>query len=275
LVEEYIDNLQVLKKNMDRLQEIIENFKEEGFAKETDVLEVKAKRYEVLSFLNQARLNRDLAYKFLSFLVGEEVESIIHPAGNPQVIDKPTEELVKNAIDFKKVSLAKDITRMNIRLKKSGYYPTAGAFGEYGSADNVPFNDFFDKDFYTYGGQLKWNLFSGGKTRAEVQKARIRHLQVSEQYSLAKKGLALKIDQLKTAIKSKGYDIEAQSAQYDLAQKIYEMYEAKYKEGLAKVSDVLIKHSEEIQVLLKLLKTKTERNQKIFELESLIDKEHK
>ncbi len=275
LVEEYIENLVVLKQNMDRLQEIIESFKEEGFAKETDVLEVKAKRYEVLSYLNQARLNRDLAYKFLSFLVGEEVESITHPAETPQMIDEPTGELVKKAIDFKKVSLAKDITKMNVKLQKSGYYPVAGAFGEYGSADNVPLNDFFDKDYYTYGGQIKWNLFSGGKTRAEVQKAKIKQLQVSEQYSLAQRGLALKIDQLKTAIKSKEYDIEAQSAQYELAKKVYEMYEAKYKEGLAKVSDVLIKHSEEIQVLLNLLKTKTERNQKIFELESLIDKEHK
>ena len=50
------------------------------------------------------------------------------------------------------------------------------------------------------------------------------------------------------------------------------MYEEKYKEGLEKISDVLIKHSQEIEVLLRLLKTKTERNEKVFELESLLDK---
>ncbi|MRJ03056.1 MAG: TolC family protein [Epsilonproteobacteria bacterium] len=273
LVEEYIANLKILKKNMDRLEEIIKSFKEEGYAKETDVMEVKAKKYEVLSYLNQAQLNRRLAYQYLSFLIGEEVKSIQKPEENPPFLTEETSKLVPKTIDLEKVALAKKITRMNVELQRSEYKPTIGAFGEYGSSDNVPLNDFFDKDFYTVGAQLKWNLFGGGKREAQVQKAKIEHLKVNEQYALAKRGLALKIDQLKTAIKSKEYDIKAQSAQYELAKKIYQMYVGKYKEGLESITNVLIKHAEEIQVLLKLLKTKTERTQKIFELESLIDKE--
>ncbi|NPA64245.1 MAG: TolC family protein [Epsilonproteobacteria bacterium] len=275
LVEDYIANLKILKQNMERLEEIILSFKEEGYAKHTDVLEVRAKKLEVLSFLNQARLNRDLAYQFLSFLVGEEVASIKRPPETPEFVDEDTDKLVEKSIDLKKVRLAQDITQMNVKLQKSGYYPEIGAFGEYGSSDDKPLNEFFDKDFYTFGAQLKWNLFSGGKTRAEVQKAKIKRMQVNEQFHLAKKGLALKINQLKTAIRSKEYDIKAQSGQLELAREIYRMYEEKYKEGLVKVSDVLIKHSEQIQALLALLKTRTERNQKVFELESLIDKENR
>jgi len=275
LVEEYIANLKILKSHMDKLENIIKSFKEEGYAKETDVMEVKAKKYEVLSYLNQAKLNRDLAYEYLSFLVGDEVESIQKPQIEPKMIEADTKELVNETIDLKKVKLAQKITKMNVKLQKSGFYPMVGAFGEYGSADNKPFNQFFDKDFYTFGAQLKWNIFSGGKTNAEVQKAKIEHLKVNEQYNLAKKGLALKIKQLKTAIKSKEYDIKALEAKYALDKKIYEMYEAKYKEGLEKISDVLIKHSQQIQTLLKLLKAKNERVQKIFELESLLDKENR
>ncbi|MRI82969.1 MAG: TolC family protein [Nitratiruptor sp.] len=274
LVEEYIAKLQILKRNMERLEEIIKSFKEEGYAKDTDILEVRAKKLEVMSYLNQAKLNRKLAYQYLSFLVGDEVRSIQRPRQDPPFIDEPTEELVKRTIDLQKVDLARKITRMNVTLQRSGYKPTIGAFGEYGSADNVPLNDFFDKDFYTVGAQLKWNLFSGGRTDAQVQKAKIEHLKVGEQYALAKRGLALKIQQLKSAIKSKEYDIKAQEAQFELARRVYEMYVEKYKEGLEKISNVLIKHSEEIGVLLKLLQSKTERTQKIFELESLIDKEH-
>jgi outer membrane protein TolC len=107
---------------------------------------------------------------------------------------------------------------------------------------------------------------------ANYQKARVEHLKVNEQYTLAKKGLALKINQIKTEVRSKDSDIRAQEAEYELAKKIYAMYEAKYKEGLVKISDVLIKHSQKINVLLKLLKTKTEKSEKIYELESLLDK---
>ncbi len=272
LVENYIKNLQILKSNMDKLEEIIKNFKKEGYAKDTDVLEVQAKKAEVLSYLNQAKLNRDLAYQYLSFLISEDVDSIQHTKELAPLPKENTKKLVENAIDYKRAKLGQKMMKMNVTLQKSGYYPVVGAFGEYGSSDNVIFNDFFDKDFYTVGAQLKWNLFVGGKTKAEVEQAKIKYLKVSEQLSLAKRGLSLKINQIKTAVKSKDYDVLAQTKQYQLARKIYEMYEAKYKEGLVKISDVLIKHSEEIQVLLKLLKTKTERNEKVFELESLLDK---
>ena len=272
LVENYIKNLQILKKNMDKLENIIKNFKKEGYAKDTDVLEVQAKKAEVLSYLNQAKLNRDLAYQYLSFLIGEDVSSIEHTKELAPLPKSDTQKLVQRAIDYKRARLGKEMMKMNVTLQKSGFYPVIGAFGEYGSSDDKPLNDFFDKDFYTVGAQLKWNLFGGGKTKAEVEQAKIKYLKVSEQLSLAKRGLALKINQIKTAVKSKDYDVMAQSKQYQLAKKIYEMYAAKYKEGLVKVSDVLIKHSEEIQVLLRLLKTKTERNEKVFELESLLDK---
>ncbi len=272
LVENYIKNLKILKKNMDELEYIIKTFKEEGYAKHTDVLEVRAKKIEVLSYLNQAKMNRDLAYQYISFLTGEKIVNIKPPSSAPSLPKDPTPKLVKKSIDFKKVKLAKKITKMNVKLNKSGFYPTLGAFGEYGSSDDKFLNRFFDKDAYTVGAQFKWNLFSGGKDKANYEKARVEYMKVNEQYNLAQKGLALKINQIKTEVKSRDYDIKAQQAQFDLAKEIYKMYKEKYKEGLAKISDVLIKHSEEIQVLLKLLETKTKRNEKVYELESLIDK---
>ena len=275
LVENYIKNLELIKNNMDRLENIIKNFKAEGYAKDTDVLEVQAKKAEVESYLNQARLNRALAYQYLSFLIDEEVESIHHVAEIAPLPSEPTAKLVDRTIDMQKVRLGQKITSFNVRLKKSGFYPMVGAFGEYGSADDELWNRFLDKDAYTVGAQLKWNLFEGGKTNAEVQKAKIQKIKMQEQYSLAKRGLALKINQIKTAVKSKDFDIKAQSKQYELAKKIYQMYEEKYKEGIERISNVLIKQSEEIQVLLRLLKTKTERNEKVFELERLLDKENK
>ena len=275
LVENYIKNLELIKNNMDRLENIIKNFKAEGYAKDTDVLEVQAKKAEVESYLNQARLNRALAYQYLSFLIDEEVESIHHVAEIAPLPSEPTAKLVDRTIDMQKVRLGQKITSFNVRLKKSGFYPMVGAFGEYGSADDELWNRFLDKDAYTVGAQLKWNLFEGGKTNAEVQKAKIQKIKMKEQYNLAKRGLALKINQIKTAVKSKDFDIKAQSKQYELAKKIYQMYEEKYKEGIERISNVLIKQSEEIQVLLRLLKTKTERNEKVFELERLLDKENK
>ncbi|MCF6173583.1 MAG: TolC family protein [Campylobacteraceae bacterium] len=271
LVENYIKHLKVLKENIDKLENIIKAFKAEGYAKDTDILEVKAKKASVLSYLNQAKLNRDLAYQYLEFLIGVKVKSIKHVNELAPLPNSKSQELVKRAIDLKKAELGFKLTKENIKLKKSAFYPTIGAFGEYSTADNKPFNDFFKHDSYTIGAQLKWNIFDGGKKNADYQQAIVEKLQMGEKLLLAKRGLALKIRQIITEVKSKDYDIEAKNEEFQFTKKVYEQFEGKYKEGLEKISDVLIKHSEELKALLELLKVKTVRNQKVFELESLLE----
>lgn len=59
--------------------------------------------------------------------------------------------------------------------------------------------------------------------------------------------------------------------QLNFAKKVYENYQSRYREGIASVSDVLMKQSKELEVLLKLLTIKNERNTKIFELNSILN----
>ncbi len=271
LVENYIKHLKVLRSNIDKLENIIKAFKAEGYAKNTDIFEVQAKKASVSSYLNQAKLNRDLAYQYLEFLIGVKVGSIDHVDELAPLPKSKPQELVKRAIDLKKAELGYKLTKENIKLKKSAFYPMIGAFGEYSTADNRPFNDFFKHDSYTIGAQLKWNVFDGGKKGAEYQQAILEKLQMGQKLVLAKRGLALKIRQIITEVKSKDFDIEAKNEEFKFTKKVYEQFEGKYKEGLEKISDVLIKHSEELKALLELLKVKTVRNQKVFELESLLE----
>ena len=271
LVENYIKHLKQLKNNIDKLEDIIKAFKKEGYAKNTDILEVEAKRASVLSYLNQAKLNRNLAYQYLEFLIDEKVNSISHVNDLAPLPNESIESMVEKTIDLKRAKLGLKITKENIKLKKSAYYPVIGAFGEYSTADDKPFNDFFKHDSITFGAQLKWNLFDGGKKSAQLQEAKVKHMQMAEKLSLAKRGLALKIRQIITEVKSKDYDVKAKQKEFEFTKKVFEQYEGKYKEGLEKISDVLIKHSQEIKALLELLKVKTDRNQKVFELESLLE----
>ncbi len=271
LVENYIKHLKKLKQNIDKLEDIIRAFKDEGYAKDTDILEVQAKKASVLSYLNQAKLNRELAYQYLAFLIGKKVSSISQVNELAPLPKDSIQKLVDRTLDLKMAKLGYKITKENIKLQKSAFYPMVGAFGEYLSADDKPFNDFFKHDSITFGAQLKWNIFDGGKKSAQFQEAKVKHMQMAEKLALAKKGLALKIRQIITEVKSKDFDIKAKQREFDFAKKVFEQYEGKYKEGLEKISDVLIKHSQEIQALLELLKVKTQRNQKVFELEKLLE----
>lgn len=271
LINNYITNLSSIIANIDKLSKIVHSMKEEGFAKNIDELEVQARKAEAESLLNQALLNKELAYQYLSFLLDKNVESIEDINDLAVIPEVNKEEVHKTNLDIQKAELGLKITDMSVEVQKSNFLPTLGAFGEYGSADNSIFNDFVNKDFYTVGLQLEWNLFNGMVDKHNLEKAKVESFKVQEQVNLAKKGICLKVKKTVTEIKSKDADVQNFQTQLEFAHKVYETYQEQYQEGISSISDVLVKQSKELEVLLKLLTAKNERNAKVFELRSIIN----
>ena len=271
LVENYISNLSKIIHNIERLKSIVKTMQKEGYAQNIDLLEVEARKAEAESMFNQAKLNRDLAYQFLSFLLNTEV-STIKKVNDMAPMPRVTASKVEaNNLDIQKALLGLEITEMAVNVEKSNFLPTVGGFAEYGSADDKLWNEFANKDAYTVGVQVKWNLFSGGTDDANLEKAKVNRLKVKDQVALAKSGIALKVKKLQTEILSESADVKSYKKQLRFARKVYENYSARYKEGIVSISDVLIKQSKELEMLLKLLSVKNKRNTKIFELNSILN----
>ena len=272
LVENYIINLRRIIGNINKLESIIREMKKEGYAKNIDLLEVEARRAEAESMYNQAKLNRELAYQYLSFLLNTEVTSIkrVKDVAPMPKIDR--EALAYTNLDIRKAKLGLEMSRHAMELEKARFLPEVGAFAEYGSADNSLWNDFTQKDAYTVGFQMKWNLFSGGTDEYQLEKAKVNYMKVKEQVALAKKGIALKVKKLRTEILSIDADIRSYRKQLKFAKEVYKSYRERYKEGLVSISDVLIKQSKELEMLLKLLTAKNKRNTKVFQLESILNR---
>jgi len=275
LVDNYIANLSKIMKNITKLESIVRSMEIEGYAQDIDLLEVQARRAEAQSMYNQAKLNRDLAYQFLSFLLNTNVTSIkkVNEMAKMPRID--LQALLSNNIDIQKAQLGLEISKMAVEAEAGSFRPEVGAFGEYGSADDVFLNDFFDKDSYTVGVQAKWNLFNGGADKAKLEKAKVNRLLVEDQVRLAKKGIELQVKKLRTEVLSADGDIRSYQKQLNFAKRVYENYRARYKEGIVSISDVLIKQSKQLEVMLKLLTAKNKRNTKIFELDSILNKGEK
>jgi len=271
LVERYVYNLNKIRKNMVKLKKTILEMKKEGYTKKTDVLEVEARLAKVDSMLNQARLNRSLAYQFLSFLLDTEVHSIRKVDLKVRAPRVSKADIERMSLDIQKAKMGLEVAEHAIATEKANFLPTVGAFAEYGSADNTLWNDFAKKDFYTVGMQVQVNIFNGGTDKANLEKARVRHMKVASQVELAKKGIALKVKEMRTAIESLEFDLQSEKKQLDLAREVYKTYEAKYKEGLASITDLLIKQSIELQVLLEYLQVANKHSEKVFELEKILD----
>jgi outer membrane protein TolC len=270
LVNSFISNLRNIKSNIRKLKRVIKEMQREGYAVETDYLEVDAKLAEVEAMLDEATLNRELAYHFISFLIDNEVSSIVAPKHNPRVPVVTKEVVESRSLDIAKARLGLKITKDAIEVEKAKFKPTVGAFAEYGNANDKIFK-YSKKGFYTVGVQAKLNLFNGGADSASLQKAKVNYLKVSTQVKLAKKGMWLKASKLKSEVKSLSARVRSYKKQYKFAKRVYSTYKTKYREGIVSITDLLIKQSLEIEKLMKLLKIKNERNAKILELENLIN----
>jgi len=271
LVDNYIRNLSKIMSNISRLESVIRNMETEGYAKDTDLLEVQARKAETMSMHNQAKLNKELAYQFLSFLLNQDIDSIRPLSEMAKMPRVDLQALLSNNIDIQKARLGLEISKMAVEAEEGNFRPEVGAFGEYGSADNAFMNDFFDKDSYTVGVQAKWNLFNGGADKARLEKAKVNRLMVEDQVRLAKKGIELQVKKLRTEVLSADADIRSYQKQLNFTKRVYENYSAKYKEGMVSISDVLIQQSKELGAMLKLLTAKNKRNTKIFELDSILN----
>jgi outer membrane protein TolC len=272
LVENYIYNLRKIIKNINTLENVVKSMQKEGYAQEIDLLEVQARKAEAESMYNQAKLNRELAYQFLSFLLNHDVASIKKVTDVAPMPSISRTALENNNLDIQKAKLGLQISEHAVELEKSRFLPEVGAFAEYGSADNMLWNDFTNKDFYTVGVQLSWNVFNGGVDQKNMEKAKVNYLKTRDQVELARKGIALKVKKLRTEILSMDSDIRSYQKQLRFARKVYQNYKTRYKEGLVSISDVLIKQSKELEMLLKLLAAKNKRNTKVFELDSILNR---
>ena len=272
LVNSFIANLNKIKQNIIKLENVIKEMQKEGYAVETDYLEVDYRLAEVEAMLEEAKLNRKLAYHFLSFLIDRKVDSVIAPKRAPKS-PRITKSIVEaRSLDIAKAKLGLNITKHAIAVEKAKFKPQVGAFAEYGFADDKPIpSSISSKDFWTIGMQAKWNLYNGGADKASLEKAKLNYLKVSTQVKLAKKGIWLKASKLRSEINSLQARVRSFQKQYKFANRVYLTYKEKYKLGVVSITDLLIKQSKQIEMLMKLLKVKNDRNAKILELQNIIN----
>ncbi|WP_345974413.1 TolC family protein [Sulfurimonas sp. HSL3-7] len=274
LLEQAIKNLTTINENIARLENTTHYMIKEGYAKRIDLLEVQAKRSNVERKLHEMKANEDLLYHYLSFLLNREVKQIKVPESEVKASAFSTEEILNRNVDIKKAETGLQIRRRMVDVSHSGYLPMVGLKADVqSSAIDLDNYDMIDNGSYTAGVQLKWNLFSGGSDANKVQEAKVNALKTKTQVELAKKGIALQVDKIRTEIESLDYEIESLSKELELSTEIYKSYEERYREQLASMNDLIIKQSEQIEKVLTLLEVKNKRNERVFALEKLANGE--
>ena len=269
LLSHTIAQMNIILKNIKRLEDTSKAMVKEGYATNIDVLEVQAKLANILRLINQMQANQTLLYQYLSFLLNQKVTSIVLPPQDVTMIHLTNKEILANNIYIQKARNGLAIGHNLVTISKASYYPAIGAFAQVSTADNTFLGDADKHKAYTIGAKLTWNIFNGGADSAMIQKAEIEQLKASTGLDLAKQAMLLKVEKIKTQIKSDNYEIVSLRQSVKLATAIYDNYVGRYHEKLVSINDVIIKQTKKIQVVLKLQKIRNKRNNSIFKLEQI------
>jgi outer membrane protein TolC len=261
--------LNTILSNIDTLESTTQSMIEVGYAKKVDILEVRAKKGNVQRLIHEIQLNQKLLLHYISFLLNQKITDIITPEIDVIMPKFNNEEILQSNLDIKQASQGLKIHKHMISAEQSAYYPTIGAFGEISTADESFLGEASDHKSYTVGARLTWNIFNGGQDSANVEKSRVEHLKMKNQFALAKSGISLKVKKIRTQIQTYTQDIISLEKELELADEIYKNYEGRYKEKLSSMSDVIIKQSSVIQKILELQTAHNKRNERIFALVKL------
>lgn len=199
---------EVVRKSVQRTSRTVTEARQrliQGVASKYDMLSAEVEMVNLESDLVRVENVLQDALDALKMLLGLPMEQLIVLRGNldnveaDRLVNISLEDAVNRAIaqrlDLEQAALSIELQRINESIQKSSRYPTLRGFVNAGYVGSVPSNrqvvfttddpftydsvnlGFFDGSYWnataSVGLTLKWNIFDGRQTHANIQRARI------------------------------------------------------------------------------------------------------
>ena len=216
--------------------------------KRTDYLRTKTTTAVTRSMLHEARYARRLSKEALINAMGLPLNTPLSlaPEEPAPVLNAGLEDLIADAMRFnpdkQRLELAVEAANYKIDEARSGYLPTIGleasTYKVWNDYQGGLFND-DNRDGWTIGIGLKWDLFDSGLTKAEVNAAHAGKLRLEAQRVLLDSGLALQIKDDFLRIERSRVQVEDNIKAHAYAEENRKLHVRAYQEEMVETKDVI------------------------------------
>jgi len=247
----------VINNNLESITELYNSTSglvESGMALQTDLDRI----YLILSDLDinksSIKNNIEIQKRYLGFYTGIESSTNwdIDTTGSNRIFtdlsltDWGVNNLSYNSVvDYQLLNKQLEINDFQLKSQKSKYLPTLSAFytNNY-QAQSDEFN-FLSNDArynnYSLGGiQLSIPLFTGGRTNANIQKAKINTKSTINKINQVEESIQIEYTKAIQNYETNYNQCHSQRKNKSLAHDIFKQTDLKYREGLASLTDVLL-----------------------------------
>jgi len=263
LLQSQEKELQKLHETLTHLEDLATQMHLEGYGLKSDILEVQARKAQVVKHQKDIEANREFVLHFISFLLDSKVGSVDTNLPNLE----PVQINPEDTFLAQKAALGVELGSLHVKSQRADFLPTVGLRAQWGVAQEQFGSS--GNDAYTIGLEFRWNLYKGGSSDETLQKARIEHLKMTHQSHLATQKASLDIAQLQTKTKQSDAQIQSLLTQKELLDALVLQYTERYKESLVSMDQVLRYQAQYLENSLELNEARYQKLKNLLELEAL------
>ncbi len=234
-------NITNLKKVLAETKIIYEN----GFLEKLDVDRLTFSLENLLAEQRKSTELINLSYNLLKFQMGYPLDEDIAVVGDLEEmvnivllekVEVTAEVDYTQRPEYAVIQLGQELNKINIRRWKAGYLPSLYAFVNHQQALNR--NNLFDNDETAWlpttvvGLNLNIPIYDGGDKKGKIQRARIAYDKTEIQKKQFEQAMTLEISNAYLNYANAKETLESTKRSLDLAQRIYDTTQIKYKEGV-------------------------------------------
>jgi outer membrane protein len=233
-----------LLKNINNLNNLLTETQalyKEGFVEQLDVDRLVLSLANLENRVENVDQQIELTYNVLKFQMAYPIQDpIIAVDDIEKLFVFASEEELNSDINYNRrpevrvLDLGIQLNELNIKFNQSGYLPSLSAIGSY--QQSAQGNNLFNNPVWVpssvVGLQLNVPIFDGFEKRAKVNRAKLDLEEAQNQKSQLIEAITLEVSNARTSYISALQRLENQRKNMDLAEKIYNTTQIKYKEGI-------------------------------------------
>lgn len=232
------------------LEDLTERLYQHGSlkVKKTDYLRSKTTTAMTRTFLSEARYAREMAHEALGNAMGQEWSdsNSLAEADSASPVSEALQQLVESAQSFnpdiQQLKLAVQISEDQITEARSGYYPMIGFHAsvyDVQSDYTSGLTNATNRDGWTIGVGMQWNLFDGFQTTGKVNQAQAQQRKLQSQQVLLDQAIALQVKQQFLSIKNSNAQTKDSLDAVGFASENRKLHLRAYQDELVETKDVI------------------------------------
>jgi len=239
------ENIKLLASLADMTQKLYN----EGFAEKIDADRLTVQKNNLQTEKDKIQNLIDLSYALLKFQMGMPLQQQINLTEGLDLDEVKKDLELDRVVDYDnrvEMNLLKTIKKLNsydYERYKKGYLPTVAAAvsGSY-ATQTIAFKELFTLPYFPTGAfvlSAKMPLYDGGTRIAKMHQAKLNMLKNDNDMLALTQAVDLESNNAKTQLKNSIISLENQNNNIKLAEKVYNIAQKKYKEGVGTNIEIL------------------------------------